>query len=91
MITQTINSKSKLADYKNYYKQAKQELEELRELQNNKVLTLQDYRQDFNRRLSIHDAEFALAIRDTMRGFDQAVDFLGNAKRATVQLFPIQK
>ena len=51
MITQTINSKSKLADYKNYYKQAKQELEELRELQNNKVLTLQDNRQAINRRL----------------------------------------
>ena len=35
MISQSINSKSKLADYKKYYKQAKVEIEELKAIVKN--------------------------------------------------------
>jgi len=82
MISQTINSKSKLADYKEYYKQAKVEIEELESKLENKALTLDDYKRDLGRRLATHDKEFALALRD-------AALLLTSAKKQVVELFPI--
>jgi len=82
MISQTINSKSKLADYKEYYKQAKVEIEELESKLENKALTLDDYKRDLERRLATHDKEFALALRD-------AALLLTSAKKQVVELFPI--
>ena len=82
MISQTINSRSKLADYKEYYKQAKVEIEELESKLENKALTLDDYKRDLGRRLATHDKEFALALRD-------AALLLTSAKKQVVELFPI--
>ena len=78
-----INSKSRLADYKAAYKEAILRIAELEAIQNQeRVLSLQDYKNDFQRRLSIHDVEFAAALRDCMEGFN-------NAKKV-VELFPIK-
>ena len=78
-----INSKSRLADYKAAYKEAILRIAELEAIQNQeRVLTIQDYKNDFQRRLSIHDVEFAAALRDCMEGFN-------NAKKV-VELFPIK-
>ena len=82
MISQTINSKSKLADYKEYYKQAKVEIEELESKLENKALSIEDYKFDLERRLATHDREFALALRD-------AALLLTSAKKQVVELFPI--
>ena len=78
-----INSKSRLADYKAAYREAILRVAELEAIQNQeKVLSIQDYKNDFKRRLSIHDVEFAAALRDCMEGFN-------NAKKV-VELFPIK-
>jgi hypothetical protein len=82
MISQSINSKSKLADYKNYHKQSKIYIQELESKLDNKVLTLEDYRKDLSRRLATHDKEFALALRD-------AALLLTSARKQVVELFPI--
>ena len=82
MISQTINSKSKLADYKNYHKQSKTYIQELESKLENKALTLDDYKRDLGRRLATHDKEFALALRD-------AALLLTSAKKQVVELFPI--
>ena len=82
MISQTINSKSKLADYKNYHKQSKIYIQELESKLENKVLTIEDYKFDLKRRLATHDKEFALALRD-------AALLLTSAKKQVVELFPI--
>ena len=82
MISQSINSKSKLADYKNYHRQAKTYIQELESKLDNKVLTLEDYRKDLSRRLATHDKEFALALR-------AAALLLTSAKKQVVELFPI--
>tara|TARA_Y100001951_G_scaffold22437_1_gene17339 strand:- start:533 stop:784 length:252 start_codon:yes stop_codon:yes gene_type:complete len=82
MISQTINSKSKLADYKNYHKQSKIYIQELEAQLENKALTLNDYKRDLERRLAIHDREFALALRDAALLFT-------TAKKQVVELFPI--
>ena len=84
-----INSKSRLADYKAAYKEYKAaykeavlRIAELEAVEKSNVITLEQYKQDFSRRLSIHDVEFAAAIRDVMEGFN-------NAKKV-VELFPIK-
>ena len=77
-----INSKSRLADYKAAYREAILRIAELEAMQKNDVVTLDQYRRDFSRRLSIHDVEFAAALRDCMEGFN-------NAKKV-VELFPIK-
>jgi len=78
-----INSKSRLADYKAAYREAILKVAELEAIQHQeKVLSIQDYKNDFQRRLSIHDVEFAAALRDCMEGFN-------NAKKV-VELFPIK-
>ena len=82
MISQTINSKSKLADYKNYHKQSKTYIQELESKLENKALTLDDYKRDLGRRLATHDKEFALALRD-------AALLLTSTKKQVVELFPI--
>ena len=82
MISQTIKSKSKLADYKNYHKQSKTYIQELESKLENMALTLDDYKRDLGRRLATHDKEFALALRD-------AALLLTSAKKQVVELFPI--
>jgi len=82
MITQTINSKSRLADYKEYYKQSQKMISELEAKAANKALSLEDYKSDLERRLATHDREFALALRD-------AALLLTSAKKQVVELFPI--
>ena len=82
MITQTINSKSRLADYKEYYKQSQKMISELEAKAANKALTIEDYKFDLERRLATHDREFALALRD-------AALLLTSAKKQVIELFPI--
>lgn len=82
MITQSINSKSKLADYKNYHKQAKVHIEELEAKLNNKVLSFQDYKFDIERRIGEHNKEVDFLIRDLTVLFT-------TARRQVVELFPI--
>jgi len=82
MITQSISSKSKLADYKNYHRQAKVHIQELESKLENRALSLNDYKRDLSRRLATHDKEFALALRD-------AALLLTSAKKQVVELFPI--
>ena len=79
-----LNQTKKLkADYKAAYEEAILKIAELEAVEHQeKVLSLQDYKNDFQRRLSIHDVEFAAAIRDVMEGFN-------NAKKV-VELFPIK-
>ena len=79
-----LNQTKKLkADYKAAYEEAILRVAELEAVEHQeKVLTIQDYRNDFQRRLSIHDVEFAAAIHDVMEGFH-------NAKKV-VELFPIK-
>ena len=83
-----LNQTKKLkADYKAAYEEAQDIIKSLVEKINafenqERVLTIQDYKNDFERRLSIHDVEFAAAIRDVMEGFN-------NAKKV-VELFPIK-
>ena len=79
-----LNQTKKLkADYKAAYEEAILKIAELEAVKHQeRVLTIQDYRNDFARRLSIHDVEFAAAIRDVMEGFN-------NAKKV-VELFPIK-
>ena len=79
-----LNQTKKLkADYKAAYEEAVLRIAELEAVNHQeRVLTIQDYRNDFQRRLSIHDVEFAAAIRDVMEGFN-------NAKKV-VELFPIK-
>ena len=83
MITQTINSKSRLADYKEYYKQSQKMISELEAKAANKALSIEDYKFDLERRLATHDREFALALRD-------AALLLTSAKKQVVELFPIK-
>jgi len=79
----SINSKSNKAEIKAAYQEAILRVAELEAINHQqKVLTIQDYRNDFSRRLSIHDVEFAAAIRDVMEGFN-------NAKKV-VELFPVK-
>ncbi len=101
MITQTINSKSKLADYKNYYRQAKVEIEELKATVKN---------QDFLIRARANEQAKANAETKPLKLIDyrndierrvgehnKEVDFLirdltvlfTTAKRQVVELFPI--
>jgi hypothetical protein len=82
MITQSINSKSKLADYKNYHNQAKVHIEELEAKLNNKALSVQDYKFDIERRIGEHNKEVDFLIRDLTVLFT-------TAKRQVVELFPI--
>jgi predicted nucleic acid-binding Zn-ribbon protein len=82
MITQSINSKSKLADYKEYYKQAKAEIAELEAKLENKALNLSDYKRDYERRVGEHNKEVDFLIRDLTVLFT-------TAKRQVVQLFPV--
>ena len=82
MITQKINSRSKLADYKNYHNQAKAHIEELEAKLNNKALTLQDYKRDYERRVEEHNKEVDFLVRDLTVLFT-------TAKRQVVQLFPV--
>lgn len=79
-----LNQTKKLkADYKAAYEEAILRVAELEAVEHQeKVLTIQDYRNDFQRRLSIHDVEFAAALRDCMEGFNNA--------RKVVELFPIK-
>ena len=79
-----LNQTKKLkADYKAAYEEAILRVAELEAVNHQeRVLSLQDYKLDFQRRLSIHDVEFAAAIRDVMEGFN-------NAKKV-VELFPIK-
>ena len=79
-----LNQTKKLkADYKAAYEEAILRVAELEAVEHQeKVLTIQDYRNDFQRRLSIHDVEFAAAIHDVMEGFNNA--------RKVVELFPIK-
>ena len=79
-----LNQTKKLkADYKAAYEEAILRVAELEAVEHQeKVLTIQDYRNDFKRRLSIHDVEFAAALRDCMEGFNNA--------RKVVELFPIK-
>ena len=82
MITQTINSKSKLADYKEYYRQAKAEIAELEGKAANKTLSIEDYKFDLERRLAEHNKEIGFLAKD--------ITFLfSTAKRQVVELFPI--
>ena len=82
MITQSINSKSKLADYKNYHNHAKVHIEELEAKLNNKALSVQDYKFDIERRIGEHNKEVDFLIRDLTVLFT-------TAKRQVVELFPI--
>jgi len=82
MITQKINSRSKLADYKIYHKQAKLHIEELEAKLNNKALSVQDYKRDYERRVEEHNKEVDFLIRDLTVLFT-------TAKRQVVQLFPV--
>ena len=82
MISQSINSKSKLADYKEYYKQAKVEIEELESKLENKALNLSDYKRDYERRVGEHNKEVDFLVRDLTILFT-------TAKRQVVQLFPV--
>ena len=79
-----LNQTKKLkADYKAAYEEAILRVAELEAVEHQeKVLTIQDYRNDFQRRLSIHDVEFAAALRDCMEGFNNA--------RKVVELFPVK-
>jgi len=82
MISQTINSKSKLADYKNYHKQSKTYIQELESKLENKALTIEDYRRDYERRVGEHKKEVDFLVKD--------ITFLfTTAKRQVVQLFPV--
>ena len=95
MISQSINSKSKLADYKEYYKQAKVEIEELKAIVKHqdflieakanaetKPLKLIDYKNDFSRRVGEHKKEVDFLVKD--------ITFLfTTAKKQVVELFPI--
>jgi len=82
MISQTINSKSKLADYKNYHKQSKTYIQELESKLENKALTIEDYKRDLNRRVGEHKKEVDFLVKD--------ITFLfTTAKRQVVQLFPV--
>ena len=82
MISQTINSKSKLADYKNYHKQSKTYIQELESKLENKALTIEDYRRDYERRVGEHNKEVDFLVRDLTVLFT-------TAKRQVVQLFPV--
>ena len=79
-----LNQTKKLkADYKAAYEEAILRVAELEAVEHQeKVLTIQDYRNDFQRRLSIHDVELAAALRDCMEGFNNA--------RKVVELFPVK-
>jgi len=82
MISQTINSKSKLADYKNYHKQSKIYIQELESKLENKALTIEDYKRDLDRRVGEHKKEVDFLVKD--------ITFLfTTAKRQVVQLFPV--
>ena len=82
MITQLIDSRSKLADYKKYHSQAKLHIEELERKLENKVLSLGDYRNDLNRRFAEHNQEVHFLARDLKILFTVA-------KKQVVQLFPV--
>ena len=82
MITQSINSRSKLADYKNYHNQAKVHIEELEAKLNNKALSVQDYKYDIERRFGEHRKEVDFLVKDLTFLFT-------TAKRQVVELFPI--
>ena len=79
-----LNQTKKLkADYKAAYEEAILKVAELEAVKHEeKVLTIQDYKLDFQRRLSIHDFEIMAAYRDLLAGFN-------NAKKV-VELFPIK-
>ena len=82
MISQTINSKSKLADYKNYHKQSKIYIQELESKLENKALSLSDYKRDYERRVGEHNKEVDFLVKD--------ITFLfTTAKKQVVELFPI--
>ena len=71
------------ADYKAAYEEAILRIAELEAIQNQeRVLSIQDYKNDFQRRLSIHDFEIMAAYRDLLAGFN-------NAKKV-FELFPIK-
>ena len=82
MITQSINSKSKLADYKNYHNQAKVHIEELEAKLSYKVLSVQDYKFDIERRIGEHNKEVDFLIR-------VLTVLITTAKSEVVELFPI--
>ena len=79
-----LNQTKKLkADYKAAYEEAILRVAELEAVEHQeKVLTIQDYKRDFQRRLSIHDFEIMAAYRDLLAGFNNA--------RKVVELFPVK-
>jgi len=79
-----LNQTKKLkADYKAAYEEAVLRIAELEAVKHQeRVLTIQDYKNDFQRRLSIHDFEIMAAYRDLLAGFN-------NAKKV-VELFPLK-
>ena len=79
-----LNQTKKLkADYKAAYEEAILRVAELEAVEHQeKVLTIQDYKLDFQRRLSIHDFEIMAAYRALLAGFNNA--------RKVVELFPIK-
>jgi hypothetical protein len=79
-----LNQTKKLkADYKAAYEEAILRVAELEAVEHQeKILSLQDYKNDFQRRLSIHDFEIMAAYRDLLAGFN-------NAKKV-VELFPLK-
>ena len=101
MITQTINSKSKLADYKEYYKQAKVEIEELKAIVKNQDFLIEA---KANEQVQANAETKPLTLIDYKNDFsrrvgehNKEVDFLirdltvlfTTAKRQVVQLFPV--
>ena len=91
-----INSKSRLAQYKQFHREAKQKIQDLEiqllEAQKpSNVISLSEYKADYERRVSIHDFEVAAALKDFFQTFKYASEMFGNVKAKTVELFPITK
>ena len=101
MISQSINSKSKLADYKEYYKQAKVEIEELKAIVKNQDFLIEA---KANEQVKANAETKPLKLIDYRNDIsrrvgehNKEVDFLvrdltvlfTTAKRQVVQLFPV--
>ena len=101
MISQSINSKSKLADYKEYYKQAKVEIEELKAIVKHQDFLIEA---KANEKVKANAETKPLKLIDYKNDFSRRVgehkkevDFLVKditflftpAKKQVVELFPI--
>ena len=101
MISQSINSKSKLADYKKYYKQAKVEIEELKAIVKNQDFLI---KAKANEQVKANAETKPLKLIDYKNDFsrrvgehNKEVDFLikditflfTTAKKQVVELFSI--